>query len=78
MDGGFRWEDKAAAGDSHLALRCWQVCAMPQVHYRGVRVLGEVKLTHQSIELNKLIAEVKDSPGKLAAIYKKISNTDSI
>jgi hypothetical protein len=35
--------------------------------------LGEVKMTHPSIDLNLMLAEYKESPSRIAAVAKKIS-----
>lgn len=37
------------------------------------RVLAEIKTAHASIELNQLLCEYKESPGKAAAVMKKLS-----
>jgi hypothetical protein len=41
----------------------------------GPRLLGEIKATHLSIELNSLLCEYKENPQKLASVLKKISSS---
>jgi len=48
---------------------------MSKVNSQVTRLLGDIKATHLSIELNSLLCEYKETPQRLASVLKKISRT---
>ena len=45
---------------------------MQKVPYILLRLLGDIKMTHESIELNLLLTEYKESPDKIHNVLKKM------